>query len=221
MPAPRFVHLRLHSEYSVTDGIVRLEDAVRRAVQDGMPALALTDSANLFGMVKFYRAARAGDGDGQLVFRAGSNILRMERQGFRWGRCACLHTQAREDVLLNTALLVRLGRGIEGNCQGLIVLAHASDPDFGCAHDAKGGLHGRDCCVKVLWLRHKLRKPLKQLHCQLLVGWGPAPPSLISWSKLGGTGPTLRYYWDFNRKRDRSSEPQPPSLSHFATREAK
>jgi len=59
MPAPRFVHLRLHSEYSVTDGIVRLDDAVRRAAQDGMPALALTDSANLFGMVKFYRAARA------------------------------------------------------------------------------------------------------------------------------------------------------------------
>jgi len=59
MPAPRFVHLRLHSEYSVTDGIVRLEDAVRRAAQNGMPALALTDSANLFGMVKFYRAARA------------------------------------------------------------------------------------------------------------------------------------------------------------------
>jgi len=59
MPAPRFVHLRLHSEYSVTDGIVRIEEAVRRAAQDGMPALALTDSANLFGMVKFYRAARA------------------------------------------------------------------------------------------------------------------------------------------------------------------
>ncbi len=59
MPAPRFVHLRLHSEYSVTDGIVRLDDAVRRAAEDGMPALALTDSANLFGMVKFYRAARA------------------------------------------------------------------------------------------------------------------------------------------------------------------
>ncbi|HET9736351.1 MAG TPA: DNA polymerase III subunit alpha, partial [Burkholderiales bacterium] len=58
MPAPRFVHLRLHSEYSVTDGIVRIDDAVRRAAQDAMPALALTDSANLFGMVKFYRAAR-------------------------------------------------------------------------------------------------------------------------------------------------------------------
>ena len=59
MAAPRFVHLRLHSEYSVTDGIVRLDAAVRRAVEDGMPALALTDSANVFGMVKFYRAARA------------------------------------------------------------------------------------------------------------------------------------------------------------------
>src|SRR5687767_2754511 len=58
MPAPRFVHLRLHSEYSVTDGIVRIEEAVARAREDGMPAVALTDAANLFGMVKFYGAAR-------------------------------------------------------------------------------------------------------------------------------------------------------------------
>ncbi len=49
----------MHSEYSVTDGIVRIEDAVRRAAADGMPALALTDAANLFGMVKFYGAARS------------------------------------------------------------------------------------------------------------------------------------------------------------------
>ena len=59
MPAPRFVHLRLHSEYSVTDGIVRIEAAVARARDDAMPALALTDAGNLFGMVKFYGAARA------------------------------------------------------------------------------------------------------------------------------------------------------------------
>ncbi|MGQ0509551.1 MAG: DNA polymerase III subunit alpha [Betaproteobacteria bacterium] len=58
MPAPRFVLLRLHSEYSVSDGIVRIDEAVARAAADGMPALALTDSANLFGMVKFYSAAR-------------------------------------------------------------------------------------------------------------------------------------------------------------------
>jgi DNA polymerase III subunit alpha len=59
MPAPRFVHLRLHSEYSVSDGIVRLDQAVARAARDGMPALALTDLANLFGLVKFYSAARS------------------------------------------------------------------------------------------------------------------------------------------------------------------
>jgi DNA polymerase-3 subunit alpha len=59
MAAPRFVHLRLHSEYSVSDGIVRIEEAVERARADAMPALALTDAANLFGMVKFYSAARA------------------------------------------------------------------------------------------------------------------------------------------------------------------
>src|SRR5919198_2813134 len=59
MAAPRFVHLRMHSEYSVSDGIVRLDEAVARAAADGMPALALTDASNLFGMVKFYSAARA------------------------------------------------------------------------------------------------------------------------------------------------------------------
>ncbi len=55
---PSFVHLRLHSEYSVVDGIVRIDDAVAAAAADGMPALALTDLSNVFGMVKFYRAAR-------------------------------------------------------------------------------------------------------------------------------------------------------------------
>ncbi|MGH8671969.1 MAG: DNA polymerase III subunit alpha, partial [Burkholderiales bacterium] len=59
MSAPRFVHLRTHSEYSIVDGILRIDDAVRRAREDGMPALALTDLANLFGMVKFYKAARS------------------------------------------------------------------------------------------------------------------------------------------------------------------
>ncbi len=55
---PPFVHLRLHSEYSVTDGLVCLDDAVDAAVDAGMPALALTDLANVFGMVKFYQGAR-------------------------------------------------------------------------------------------------------------------------------------------------------------------
>jgi DNA polymerase-3 subunit alpha len=56
---PAFVHLRLHSEYSIVDGIVRVDEAVAAAKDDGMPALALTDLANVFGMVKFYKAARS------------------------------------------------------------------------------------------------------------------------------------------------------------------
>ncbi|HQU49625.1 MAG TPA: DNA polymerase III subunit alpha, partial [Casimicrobiaceae bacterium] len=58
MSDPRFVHLRMHGEYSIADGTVRIDDAVRAAVDDRMPALAQTDLANLFGLVKFYTAAR-------------------------------------------------------------------------------------------------------------------------------------------------------------------
>jgi len=55
---PRFVHLRLHSEYSITDGIVQIDQAISAAAADGMPALGISDLANLFGMVKFYKGAR-------------------------------------------------------------------------------------------------------------------------------------------------------------------
>lgn len=55
---PAFVHLRCHSEYSIVDGIVRIDDYVTQAASDRMPALALTDLSNLFGAIKFYKAAR-------------------------------------------------------------------------------------------------------------------------------------------------------------------
>ena len=55
---PAFVHLRLHSEFSIVDGTVRIDAAVEAAVADSMPAVAITDLANAFGLVKFYRAAR-------------------------------------------------------------------------------------------------------------------------------------------------------------------
>ena len=59
MASPGFVHLRLHSEFSIADGTLRIDDAVAAAAADGMPALALTDLANQFGLIKFYTAARA------------------------------------------------------------------------------------------------------------------------------------------------------------------
>jgi len=58
MTTPQFVHLRLHSEYSIVDGLVRIDDVVKEAAKDGQAALGITDLSNLFGMVKFYKAAR-------------------------------------------------------------------------------------------------------------------------------------------------------------------
>jgi DNA polymerase III subunit alpha len=56
--ATQFVHLRLHSEFSIVDGITRLDGAVAKAKADGQTALGLTDLGNTFGFVKFYKAAR-------------------------------------------------------------------------------------------------------------------------------------------------------------------
>ena len=58
MPLP-FVHLHLHSEYSMVDGTVRIKPLVDKARELGMPAIAITDQHNLFALVKFYRAAEA------------------------------------------------------------------------------------------------------------------------------------------------------------------
>ena len=53
----RFVHLHLHSEYSLVDSTIRIPDLVRRCVELGQPAVAITDQNNLFALVKFYKAA--------------------------------------------------------------------------------------------------------------------------------------------------------------------
>ena len=53
-----FVHLRTHTEVSVVDGTLRIDDVVDAAAGDGQVALAITDLSNLFGAIKFYSAAR-------------------------------------------------------------------------------------------------------------------------------------------------------------------
>ena len=53
-----FVHLRLHTEFSVVDGTNRIDEIAAAAALDGQPALAISDLSNLFGTVKFYKAAR-------------------------------------------------------------------------------------------------------------------------------------------------------------------
>ena len=58
MKSEQFVHLHLHSEYSLSDGIIRVEDLVNYSYENNFPAIALTDFSNLFGLIKFYRLAR-------------------------------------------------------------------------------------------------------------------------------------------------------------------
>ncbi len=54
---PGFVHLRLHTEYSLVDSVIRVPELMQAAVRQGMPALGLTDQGNLFALIKFYEEA--------------------------------------------------------------------------------------------------------------------------------------------------------------------
>ena len=56
---PGFVHLRTHTEFSVVDGMLRIDDLASAARADGQGACAITDLSNLFGAVKFYNACRS------------------------------------------------------------------------------------------------------------------------------------------------------------------
>src|SRR5690349_16504728 len=59
MSADSFVHLHLHTEYSLLDGAVRIPELMNKAKEFGMPAVAMTDHGNLYGAIEFYQAATA------------------------------------------------------------------------------------------------------------------------------------------------------------------
>ncbi len=56
-----FVHLHVHTEYSILDGASRLEPLIAAAVADGQPALAITDHGNMYGILDFYRYCKKAD----------------------------------------------------------------------------------------------------------------------------------------------------------------
>ena len=57
MSDPKFVHLRVHSDYSMVDGLSKVPPLVKKVAELNMPAMALTDFTNLCGLVKFYSTA--------------------------------------------------------------------------------------------------------------------------------------------------------------------
>ena len=90
MTGPRrsdsFVHLHVHTEYSMLDGAARLDPLFARAAELGMPALAMTDHGNVFGAHDFYRHARAAGIKPIIGLEAyvTPNTSRFERKGVRW-----------------------------------------------------------------------------------------------------------------------------------------
>src|SRR5438128_4554706 len=61
MPRDSFVHLHLHTEYSLLDGSIRMKELMKKAAEYEMPAVAMTDHGNLFGAIEFYQEGqRAG-----------------------------------------------------------------------------------------------------------------------------------------------------------------
>ncbi|MCR3756430.1 MAG: DNA polymerase III subunit alpha [Candidatus Westeberhardia cardiocondylae] len=54
MITPKFIHLRMHSDYSIKDGLIKLNSLIKKTKELKMPAIALTDNMNLFGLIKFY-----------------------------------------------------------------------------------------------------------------------------------------------------------------------
>ncbi|PHV11244.1 DNA polymerase III subunit alpha [Chitinimonas sp. BJB300] len=157
MTSPAFIHLRLHSEYSITDGIVRIDDAVQRAKQLGIPAVAVTDLMNLFGMVKQYKTCRGSgikpiagvdvwienEDDRDKPFRA--LLLARNRAGY--GRLCELITQAyRHNQYRGRAELKRAWLA-EGSNADLIALSGAHLGDIGQAI-LNGNQEAAASCVK-------------------------------------------------------------------------
>ena len=53
-----FVHLHVHTQYSLLDGACRIDDLISRAVEHNMSSIAITDHGNMFGAIEFYKKAK-------------------------------------------------------------------------------------------------------------------------------------------------------------------
>jgi len=140
MTDPAFIHLDLHSEYSLQDGLIRIPALMERAAEMDMPAVALTDHGNLFALVKFYRAAqRAG-----IKPLVGAELLVADHRGSRDPARLILLCQDRQGYLnlchlLSRGYLESDRRGIavvdpawfRGHSEGLIALSGGMDGDVG------------------------------------------------------------------------------------------
>ena len=143
-----FVHLHLHTEYSLVDGILRIKPLVQAVADTGMPAVAVTEQGNLFSAIKFYRAAAAAGvkpviGADLVVFNAADPnqpsrlvLLCQNLEGYR--NLSRLVTRSYVDGRVRGGAML-MPEWLEEGADGLIALSGGRSGDVGMAL-----LSGRD-----------------------------------------------------------------------------
>ena len=141
MSGPAFVHLRLHSEFSLVDSVVRIGPLMEAVVEADMPAVALTDQCNLFGLIRFYRTALAAGvkplaGADLWVCEGGDpptrlTLLCQNNAGYR-NLCGLVSRAYRADRHHGRPLIRREWLE-DGAAEGLLALSGAREGDVGRA----------------------------------------------------------------------------------------
>jgi len=143
MAADSFVHLHLHTEYSMLDGANRIPEIMKKAVEFGMPAVAMTDHGNLFGAIEFYKEAE----------EKGINPIIGCEMYMAPGKRADRNASSARDAAYHFTLLARDETGYR-NLVKLVTIANVDgmyykpriDKDDLAAHSA--GLIGMSACLK-------------------------------------------------------------------------
>ncbi len=151
---PEFIHLRIHSEFSLIDGIVKIKPLVKKLVEFNMPAAALTENSNLFSLVKYFRASQGAGIKG--IVGADVNIVNPEQDDTPF--CMTLLARNHRGYITLTELISRayqegqrLGipllqkEWIAQNHQGLIALSGAMQGDVGQALLAENTVLAKEC----------------------------------------------------------------------------
>ena len=141
MPA-RFIHLRLHSEFSLSDGLVRIKPLIKAVGEQGLPAVAVTDQSNLCSLVKFYNGAQGAgikpiSGADLWVTNIDPALepvrivlLSMNEKGYR-NLTELISQSFLENQVHGKAVVKR--EWVQEKSEGLIALSAAKDGDVGQA----------------------------------------------------------------------------------------
>ncbi|GDX85083.1 DNA-directed DNA polymerase [Methylococcaceae bacterium] len=140
---PKFIHLRVHTEFSLIDGLVKIKPLVKKLTELQMPAVAVTDHVNLFGLVKIYKTATSQG----IKPIAGADVLIFNSLASENPYRLTLLAQNHKGYVTLTELVSKayqLGQSKDGvpmlkrewleqNHDGLIALSGAMEGDIGCA----------------------------------------------------------------------------------------